>query len=117
LKKPDFASATIEAAAFGAAFVSSCIVKLPQFVTTVSLYVFPDASGALGFFWPPSGFGAGFWTLLQPAGVELACVGVAVLGPPAGMSDVLVLPPPQPAISAAASGTRMKGALLTAGKE
>src|SRR3954447_26475887 len=96
-KKPAFASATIDAAAFGPRFTSSVTVKLPQLVLNSSVHVLFAASGLVGFFCLPGarGFGA-LATCRQPA----ACgAGVcAWVLPATGMSAVVDLPlDPQPA--------------------
>src|SRR4051794_10207118 len=96
LKKPVFASETIEADAFGALFRSSVTVKSPQLVSNFSVQVFEASSGWVGFFWPPSGFGFGAFAICLQAPRELV-VGagvavVAVVGEPEGMS-AWVLPP------------------------
>src|SRR4051794_5213898 len=117
LKKPALASETIDADAFGAVLRSSFTVKLPQLVWKVSVHFFEASRGALGFFAPPSGFGLGASTCLQPldaAGV--ACVGVVVAAPPEGISAVLVPPlfePHAPSAVAAATSRAARGARLS----
>src|SRR3954469_8550502 len=89
LKKPALASETIEAEEFGALFRSSSTVKLPQLVSNVSVQVFEASSGAVGFLAPPSGFGFGASTCLQPPEAGVASwVGVVGAAPPAGISAV-----------------------------
>src|SRR3954454_8578681 len=115
LKKPALASETIEAEAFGALFRSSLTVKLPQLVSKVSVQVFEAASGAVGFLAPPSGFGFGASTCLQPpeAGAA-ASVGAVGVAPPAGMSAVLppLLEPQAVSAVAASSATSVATNLM-----
>ena len=66
-KKPLRASAANDAAALGALFWSSWIVKAPQLVVSSTSYVFPESSAFCGFFCPPSSRGGGWSTSLQPA--------------------------------------------------
>src|SRR3954453_23563506 len=108
LKKPEWASDTIEALAFGALFRSSFTVKEPQFVLKVSVHALEALSGCVGFFAPPFGLGLGAETCLQPVdgGFAAACVGVGVVSLPAGMSAVFEpesLEPHAPSVAATAS--------------
>jgi len=84
-KKPDFARDTNAAVACGDCFWSSVIVKLPQFVSIVTEYVFAGSSAVLGAFCPPSGFGFGAATDSQrlpesARGTAFKNLGLALIG-------------------------------------
>ncbi len=49
-------------------------VNEPQFVSKVSEYFLPAASGSVGAVWPPSSFASGVATLLQPGALGPVCV-------------------------------------------
>src|SRR5581483_3174728 len=66
-KKPVRASATNEATVRGDVFAASRTVNVPQLVTNTAEYVWPLGRSDLGALCPPSCFGAGLFTFVQPA--------------------------------------------------
>src|SRR5688500_20143946 len=89
-KNPSLASATSDAAVFGAVFGSSSIVNEPQFVETTRLYVFAGSSGSSGGSLPPSGFGTGSPTGSQPPAAPVSVSPVSGAASGVGASGVRV---------------------------